>query len=302
MAKKKVVKKAQKKSNKKQLDSNIVDDILKELLSKTNKKTNSKSKVKKASKKKPIKKNVEKKSKVVKTSKSSKKKSSSVVEAVPIQTKSKSSKKSNKKILKPKVVKSVQKGKSKKIVAKKPKVVKRKIARPVKVVLPKKKQLRKLVVYYSFDGSTKLVAETIAKEVGADLLELKTRSELLPRNFTKYFWGGKMVIMKEKPDLLPFSTNPYIYDVIFIGTPVWVFSFAPPLRSFFSKMQLKDKDVALFCCHGGSKGKTIPKLKHELKGNQFVGEASFVEPVKRNTAEQLESAKKWAKQIVKNCE
>jgi len=33
--------------------------------------------------------------------------------------------------------------------------------------------MKTLVVYYSLEGNTKFIAETISKTVGADLLELK---------------------------------------------------------------------------------------------------------------------------------
>jgi len=182
-----------------------------------------------------------------------------------------------------------------KTIVKKPKAVVKKAL----VKKPQKKELKKLVVFYSFDGNTKFIAEEIAKAINADLMELKTRQDLLPRNFTKYFWGGKMVMMKEKPDLLLFKNNPFIYDVIFIGTPVWAYNFAPPLRTFFNKISLRDKDVALFCCHGGSKGKTLSNMAHELKGNKILGEIDFKEPLKTVKMSTGKKAREWAMKIIK---
>lgn len=34
-------------------------------------------------------------------------------------------------------------------------------------------ELKKLVVYYSLEGNTKMIAEAISKEIGSDILELK---------------------------------------------------------------------------------------------------------------------------------
>ena len=35
--------------------------------------------------------------------------------------------------------------------------------------------MKNLVVYYSLEGNTKLIAEFIAKEIGADIIELKPK-------------------------------------------------------------------------------------------------------------------------------
>jgi flavodoxin len=35
--------------------------------------------------------------------------------------------------------------------------------------------MKKLIIYYSHDGNTKFIAESIAKEINADITEIKTR-------------------------------------------------------------------------------------------------------------------------------
>ena len=54
------------------------------------------------------------------------------------------------------------------------------------------------------------------------------------------------------------------------------FTYAPPIRSFFSMVKLKGKKVAIFCCHEGTKGKTLENIKKELSGNAFLGETDFL--------------------------
>lgn len=58
-----------------------------------------------------------------------------------------------------------------------------------------------LVVYFSFDGNTKFIAENIAKTISADIIELKTSKKYPTEGFRKYFWGGQSVIFGEKPKL-----------------------------------------------------------------------------------------------------
>lgn len=159
--------------------------------------------------------------------------------------------------------------------------------------------MKALVVFYSFEGNTKLIAENIAKIVNADILELKPKKEIKSKGFMKYFWGGKAAIMKTKPELFPIEKNPQNYDILFIGTPVWAFTYAPPLNTFFSTSPVSNKKIVLFCCHGGGKGRIFDKMKKALKGNQILSEIDFHDPLKKNTDMQIQRAREWAENIIK---
>ena len=80
--------------------------------------------------------------------------------------------------------------------------------------------MKKLVVFYSFESNTKFIAENIAGEINADILELKPKKDIRSRGFMKYFWGGRAMTMKTRPELMPLDKNPQDYDLLFIGTPV----------------------------------------------------------------------------------
>lgn len=160
--------------------------------------------------------------------------------------------------------------------------------------------MKKLIIYYSLDGNTRFLAQSIAKGIEAELLELKPENDISPRGFMKYFWGGKQVTMKEKPALLPFDINPPDYDIIFIGTPVWAWRHAPAVESFFTAVQLRDKKIGLFCCHGGGKGKTLVKMKDRLAGNDIIGEIDFKEPLRYNKDACSDKALSWAKGLISN--
>lgn len=160
------------------------------------------------------------------------------------------------------------------------------------------KNMKRLVIFYSFEGSTKLLAEAIAGAVFADKLELKPQTETIKSHgVTKYFWGCKQVSFKEKPKLEEFKINPNDYDIIFIGTPVWAWTYAPPLRSFLEGQKLQNKKIALFCAHEGGKGKVFEKMRAELCGNEFIGEKDFCKVVK-DKEKNADVVRKWANEII----
>lgn len=161
---------------------------------------------------------------------------------------------------------------------------------------------KKLVVFYSLTGNTKFIAETIAKTIKADLLEVKPKKDIKKTGGMKYLWGGRQVIMKSKPDLMPFDKNPEDYDIIFIGTPVWSWSFTPAIRSFFSKTGLKKKKIALFACHNGGLGKTLDHMKLELGDNKIIGKKDFFEPLdgKQGIRSDVKDITEWAKKAMEN--
>jgi len=157
--------------------------------------------------------------------------------------------------------------------------------------------MKTLVIFYSFEGNTKLIAENIAKTIDADILELKPKNEIKTKGFMKYVWGGKAAMMKEKPELIPLDKNIEEYDMLFVGTPVWAWSYAPPLNTFFSTQSIANKKIALFCCHGGVKGKIFDKMKQALADNEILGQIDFQDPLKRETIVSIQKAKDWAESI-----
>lgn len=140
--------------------------------------------------------------------------------------------------------------------------------------------LKKLVVFYSLEGNTRFIAEKMAQDIGADILELKPEKELDAKSSMRFLWGGGQVIMKEIPKLKEYKANLADYGTIVIGTPIWAFNFTPPIRTFLKENKISGKKIILFCTHGGNYGKTFANLRAELPGNEIIGEAEFFNVLK----------------------
>ena len=155
-----------------------------------------------------------------------------------------------------------------------------------------------LVVYYSLEGDTRMIANSIAEETGSDVLELVPKKDIKPDGFTKFIIGGKQVFTKDIPELIPNAINAEDFDILFIGTPVWAWTFSPAIRAFLKNNKLKGKKIALFSCNGGQNGKTFEHMKEMLGGNEFLGEMEFFEPLKNDKDKNIKLAKKWASDIL----
>jgi flavodoxin len=162
--------------------------------------------------------------------------------------------------------------------------------------------MKALVVYYSLEGNTRFIAESIAEAVGADLLELKPTEDIPSKGFMKFVRGARQVITRKQPELQPLDSNPQDYGILFIGSPVWAGTYTPALRSFFASAPIKGKKVAVFCCHGGGKGRTLGKMGQALEGNELVGEMDFLEPLRKGRDEKGKKAADWAGRIVSAAE
>ena len=156
-----------------------------------------------------------------------------------------------------------------------------------------------LVVYYSLTGNTKFIAEHIGNELNADVEEVKPVKDLDPDSGSKYFWGGMKATMKTKPKLEDLGYNPLEYDLIIIGTPVWAWTLSPPIRSYCSKFDLKNKSVALITSSSGDGVKAMNRFKDFLKDSKIIGEYRFQDPLINNPEQAREKATEWVKELMR---
>ena len=108
-----------------------------------------------------------------------------------------------------------------------------------------------LIAYYSWGGNTRFAAEKIQEETGGTLFEIKP-VEAYPSEYQACTQKAKKDIQAGfKPELLTKFDNIAQYDLVFIGTPNWWSTIAPPVATFASTYDLTGKKVIPFVTHGG---------------------------------------------------
>lgn len=135
-----------------------------------------------------------------------------------------------------------------------------------------------LVAYYSYSGNTRKVAQEIHKKVGGDIFEIQVVNAY-PTGYNDVVEQAKKELADGyKPPLKGSVKNINEYDVIFIGSPVWWYTMAPPVVTFLSEHNLSGKTVVPFVTHGGggqansfkNVAKLVPNSK-VLDGIEFYG-------------------------------
>lgn len=153
-----------------------------------------------------------------------------------------------------------------------------------------------LVIYFSLTGRTRLMAKTIAKEIGADVEEITPVKHYPLRGAWLYMYGGMQALFGMTPSIDPLRVDIEDYDTVIIGSPVWAGKMAPPMRTCLSQIQLAGKKTAFFCTSGGGGSSEFLKEMRELAKGEFIGELGVKMSPKVADAS-VKQARAWARSL-----
>ncbi len=154
--------------------------------------------------------------------------------------------------------------------------------------------MKSIVIYYSYGGNTRRVAEKIGKAIGADLAEIQTVQPYTGSYDDVVNQGQREVDSGYLPAIQPMDVDLSRYDTVILGTPVWWYTYAPAMNSFLHSADLSGKTVYPFATNGGWIGHTFKDFGKACSGVQAGLNVRF------NGARQLTSdadIQKWARQI-----
>ena len=125
--------------------------------------------------------------------------------------------------------------------------------------------MKKVIVYYSYHGNTKSIAEMIQKSTGADIARIETvvsydgdYNSVLTFIFNSVVNQGQDEVNSGYcPKIKPLNIDLSKYDEVILGTPVWWYTFAPAMNTFLKENDLSGKTVYPFATNGGWIGHTF---------------------------------------------
>lgn len=128
-----------------------------------------------------------------------------------------------------------------------------------------------LVLYFSVYGTAEKTAKEIAKQTGADIQEI-VPAEPYDSNRDHYNALARRAKKEHDEDMRPAIKNPIHiddYDTIFIGYPMWWYTFPMIIYTLFDQLDFKGKTIVPFNTHMGSGDggtyKTIKELEPEAR-------------------------------------
>jgi flavodoxin len=108
-----------------------------------------------------------------------------------------------------------------------------------------------LTIYYSYSGNTRKIASEIHQVVGGNIVEIEP-IEPYPKNYNAVVDQARRELRSGyKPKLKAGVENIASYDTIFLGSPNWWHTIAPPVITFLSESDLSGKVIIPFITHGG---------------------------------------------------
>ncbi len=129
------------------------------------------------------------------------------------------------------------------------------------------------IIYHSYSGITRGIAEKIQKACGGDLIEVKLKQNY--SSITAYTLGCYRAMKEECDQIEPETIDVSATDLVVIGTPVWAFKATPAINAAIAALKGCDgKKAVIFATCGSSAKDTLPILKKalEAKGVTVVGQ------------------------------
>ncbi len=133
--------------------------------------------------------------------------------------------------------------------------------------------MKTTIIFHSYSGITRGIAERIQAACGGDLIEVKPKT---PYNKLTAYTTGSMRARREEADPVePGEIDLASSDLIILGTPVWFWKTTPVANGAINALRnCGGKKAVVFATCGSKAGEAIPMMKRALqeKGVTVVGE------------------------------
>lgn len=160
------------------------------------------------------------------------------------------------------------------------------------------KNSNKIIIYFSYTGNTKMIANMIKNRINADILEIET--------LISYSNDYDKVVNDEQnsessnhlPDIKNINIDLNKYDEIILGTPVWWYRPSPAIRTFLASNDLSGKTIIPFATNAGWLGRTFNEIKKLCPNSNIKNEMNIVfEAYSNNLVTSKDEINKWIDMI-----
>lgn len=123
-----------------------------------------------------------------------------------------------------------------------------------------------LVIYYSFSGNSKKVAEYVKSKLEADSLELEPATPF-SNDYDQVVNEWQNNDIKRDVEIKPININLANYSKIVLITGTWWYGITPVMKKFLKENDLSGKDVIVAASNAGWIGHCFKDYEALVKGN-----------------------------------
>lgn len=146
---------------------------------------------------------------------------------------------------------------------------------------------RTLVIYFSNGGNTQKLAKEISDQVGGDFRQI-IPTVAYPEDDTLYDYAKAEQDNDERPEINELDIDMSQYDTIFLGYPIWWYTYPQIILTFFDEYDVSNKMIIPFVTHGGSgMSGTEEDMRNYLEGKNVTVRKGL--SVSRNVIDQDQS-------------
>jgi len=120
------------------------------------------------------------------------------------------------------------------------------------------------IIYNSYSGNTRSVAERVSAACGGKLIEITSKeySSRLTAYTIGCYRAMKGMCDRIEPSTIDVSSD----DLLVIGTPVWAGRATPAINAAVAALEgCNGKKAVIFATSGGKEGEALPLLKKSLE-------------------------------------
>ena len=136
--------------------------------------------------------------------------------------------------------------------------------------------MKLIVIYHSYSGTTRGIAEQVSAACGGKLIEVKSKK--YSSRIAAYTIGCYRAMKGMSDPIEPAAIDVSADDLIVIGTPVWAGRATPAINAAVAALSgCTGKKAVIFATCGGNERETLPILKKalEARGVTIAGEFVF---------------------------
>ena len=136
-----------------------------------------------------------------------------------------------------------------------------------------------LVAYFSHSGTTRGVANALSEQTGADLFEIAPQEEYS----SLYMQSNREIRNNARPALSDTVENMDMYDIVFVGYPIWWDEAPAMIATFLDSYDFSGKTIIPFCT---SASDPIDNSLHIF--SELCPDAAIAEGLTANDEEDIE--------------